>query len=355
MPIVEYTPDRFEDVKEMALQFPGSMSLTHRPFVDHYYATREWCKLYMYIADSAKVIGTLGRELLHFVHSSGELTIRIGTNWYSRLRGVGGALYQYSAEDTANATGLMFGGSGNTLSILRHRQWLFMPGIRGYFLNNPCSLYPDDSWWRGAAKSALRGLTRRQIWNFASRISREISARVSVREEKEYTNDLLPVRSPFTFRFAPTIEHLSWRYNLSLSFCRYRLFRLIEDEKTVGYVILKDSPEQILISQCDGEDATVLAYGILLSILEVGKEDRSPRTVFLVCSHPQMAKIFSGFGFSRQRGGDYPFAFRTPPPGLDLASGTSNWLINFDWGDNGLRQPFLNRADSEGKSPAETS
>ena len=355
MPIVDYTRDRFEDVKEMALQFPGSMSLTHRPFVDYYYATRESCRLYLYFSDSGKLIGTLGRELLRFVHNSKELTIRVGTNWYSLQRGVGGELYQYSALATPHATGLMFGGSQDTLSILHHHHWIFMSGIRGYFLNNPCSLFEGERWWRGAAKSALRRATRKKISNFASRLPARLTAEVTVHEEQEYRDDLLPTTSPFAFRFAPTVEYLSWRYNLSLPFIRYRLFRLIVRGRSAGYVILNDSPDQILLAQCDGEDASTLAYSVLLSILEVGRDDPTPRPVFLVCSHPQMAKIFRGFGFWRQRGGDYPFAFRTQPPGLDLASGTSDWLINFDWGDNGLRQPFLDRADSQGKSPSETS
>lgn len=31
MPIVEYTPDRFDAVEEMALQFHGQMNLAHPP------------------------------------------------------------------------------------------------------------------------------------------------------------------------------------------------------------------------------------------------------------------------------------------------------------------------------------
>ncbi|HTA50128.1 MAG TPA: hypothetical protein VK930_11785 [Verrucomicrobiae bacterium] len=64
MPIIEYTPEHFDDLQEMVERVPANMNLSHRPFVDYYYATRPWCKLYLYVSDSGKVVGTLGRELL---------------------------------------------------------------------------------------------------------------------------------------------------------------------------------------------------------------------------------------------------------------------------------------------------
>jgi hypothetical protein len=340
MPIVDYTPKLFGDVSEMVSQVPGPMNLAHRPFVDYYYATRESSKLYLYYSDSRKVIGTLGRELAQFEYNSREFTLRIASNWYSLQRRVGGELYQFSAQSNPDSTGLMFSGSQTTLTILRHHKWIFMPGIRGYFLNNPCSLYPGESRWRSAAKSFFRHVARRRISSFAARIPSHVSAEITVREEGSYAPDLLPSQSPFLFRFAPTAEYLSWRYNLSLSFIRYRLFRVISRGATVGYVILSDLPEQIIVAQCDGEDAAALAYGVLLSILEVGHKDQEPRTVFLACCHSEMKKIFQKFGFREQWGGDLPFAFRTRPPQVDLSLGTSRWLVNFDWGDNGVRPPF---------------
>jgi hypothetical protein len=340
MPIVDYTPKLFGDVSEMVLQFPGNRNLYHRPFVDYYYATREWSKLHLYYSDSGKLIGTLGRDLARFEYNSPELTLKIGSNWYSLQRGVGGELSQFSAQSYPNSTGLMFGGSQDTLGILRHHKWIFMHGIRGYLLNNPFNPYPGESRWRSAAKSFLRRVVRRRISSFSSRVPSHVFAEITVREEGSYAPELLPSRSPFLFRFAPTAEYLSWRYNLSLPFIRYRLFRVISRGATVGYVILSDSPEQIIVAQCDGEDAVALAYGVLLSILEVGREDQEPRSVFLVSCHSEMKKIFQKFGFWEQRRGDLPFAFRTRPPHVDLSLGTSNWLVNFDWGDNGVRPPF---------------
>ena len=36
MPIVEYTPGRFDDLQELVARVPGNMNLSHRPFVDYY-------------------------------------------------------------------------------------------------------------------------------------------------------------------------------------------------------------------------------------------------------------------------------------------------------------------------------
>ncbi len=297
----------------------------------------------MCYSDSGKIIGTLGRELAPFEYDSQELTLRIASNWYS-LRGVGLLLSRYSAQSNPDSTGLLFTGSQSSLTVLRQLNWIFVPGIRGYFLNKPYRIYPGESRWRSAAKSVLRGVTRKQISSFASRIPSQVFAEIRVREEGSYADDLLPARSPFLFRFAPSAEYLSWRYSLSLPFIRYRLFRVSANGAPVGYVILSDSPEGIIVAQCDGEDAAALAYGVLLSILEVGGEDREPRSVYLACCHSEMKKIFQQFGF-REDGGDLPFAFRNPPPHVDLSLGTSRWLINFDWGDNGMRQPFRDQGD----------
>lgn len=343
MPIVEYAPKLFGDVSEMVAQVPGPLNLAHRAFVDYYYATRESSKLYLYYSDSGKVIGTLGRELIRFECNSRGFLLRVGSNWYSLQHGVGGELSEHSLRSNLDSTGLMFSGSQDTLAILHHRKWIFMPGIHGYWLNNPRRAYPGEPKWRSAAKSALRRVERRRISSFAGHIPAHVSAEIAVREETSYAPDLLPSRSPFLFRMAPTAEYLSWRYNLSLSFIRYRLFRILARGRTVGYVILSDSPGKIIVAQCDGEDPAALAYGILLSILQVGCNDREPRTVFLTCCHTEMQQIFRGFGLREQSGGDLPFAFRTCPPHVDPCLGTSQWLVNFDLGDNGVRPPFGHR------------
>jgi len=343
MAIVEYTPEFFGDLQEMVSRVPASMNLAHRPFVDYYYATRCWCKLYVYLSDSGRVLGTLGRELLRFELDSREITIRMGSNWYSLQPGIGGQLTKFSAQANPGSYGMTLMASRKAVEVLLHYGWVPIRGVMGYLLNGPCSLYPGNSWWKGTANSIIRRLAGMPIPSFASRIASGVRARITVCEELSYSQDLLPRVSPFRFRFAPTVEYLSWRYNLSLSFVRYRLFRILADGATTGYVILNESPQQMIVAQCDGEDATALAWGVLLAVLHVGANDHSPRTVFLSCCHREMRKVFEQFGFRPRLRGEIPFGFRELPPQLDLYSGTSNWLVNYDWSDNGLQAPFLDQ------------
>ena len=75
MPIVEYTPDRFHDVKTMALKFHAQINLADRAFVDYYYATRGWCRLYLYFSDRVNYSALWARtssfcsQLLRIDHS----------------------------------------------------------------------------------------------------------------------------------------------------------------------------------------------------------------------------------------------------------------------------------------------
>src|SRR5579862_3602216 len=337
MAIIEYTPELFDQLQEMVVQVPRRMNLAHRPFVDYYYATRDCCKLYLFLSDSGRVLGTLGRELLAFQHESREITIRMGSNWFSLEPGIGGQLTKFSAQANPSSFGMMLMASRKALNVLRHYGWIPILGVRRYFLNG-YTLYP-----RTRAAAAANSIIRQFIGNRIASLTSRVPSDVSVCEEHSYTPDLLPCRSPFVFRFAPSVEYLNWRYNLSLSFVRYRLFRILLTGTTVGYVIINESPQQIMVSQCDGEDAKALAYGILLSILQVGGNDQSPRMIFLSCSHGQMQPAFKQFGFRTWLRKDIPFAFRTLPPNFDASLNTSRWLVNYDWADNGLQAPFLDQ------------
>ena len=342
MSIIEYTPEYFDALQKMVAQVPRLMNLAHRPFVDYYYATRSWCKLYMALSESGEVIATLGRELRRFEHNSQEITIRTGTNWFSVRPGAGRRLTRYSAMSNPGSYGMVLMASSVAIDVLRHRNWVPVPGVAGYFLNG-CSLRPWNSWWKSAANLAVRTFAGKRISRCASRIPEQAASRISVHEEFSYAPDLLPKHSPFSFRFAPNIEYLDWRYNLSLSFARYRLFRIVADGRNVGYVILNDSPDQVIVAQCDAEDATALAYGILLSVLEAGRNDRAARTVFLSCCHSEMRPIFEEFGFRRWFRGDLPFGFLELPPSIGETREISDWLVNYDWADNGLQAPFLDQ------------
>jgi len=59
-----------------------------------------------------------------------------------------------------------------------------------------------------------------------------------------------------------------------------------------------------------------------------------------------MQKIYESFGFQPATE-DYPFYLGATNGPADVAPDTSNWLVNFDWGDNGLLAPFLDQVETE--------
>ncbi|MGA7224475.1 MAG: hypothetical protein WBX16_16575, partial [Candidatus Acidiferrales bacterium] len=115
-----------------------------------------------------------------------------------------------------------------------------------------------------------------------------------------------------------------------------------------GYVIINENQQRLLVAQCDAEAAETLAYGVLLSILQLGGQDRCPRTAMLTCSNPTMAEIYVKFGF-RPAKKDYPIAMGGLRKKVEIPTDTSNWLVNFDWGDNGLLGPFRDQESPSGK------
>ncbi|PYO40675.1 MAG: hypothetical protein DMD33_16960 [Gemmatimonadetes bacterium] len=341
MRVIEYTPELFGTLHGIANHLGARCSLAHRPFVDYYYASGDWCKLFLLLAEEGGAIATIGLEKMPFQNDSHTITVGCGSNFHSLRAGLGSYLFLYWRR--FSSVGLVFGGSEDTHAILRRQHWRFYPGVRNYVLNKPYLPRQGETTWRVAAKWLLRhsgGYQR--IADRAARIAAEMPGGLSVREERDYTPDLLPRRSPFRFRFAPPLDYLRWRYNTSLSFVRYRLFRILEKDRTVGYVVLNDSPARILVAHCDGDDVDTLAYGVLLSIVQASHEDSAARPVFLVSSHPRMQWIYERFGFKRN-GPDQPFALGCFGRNGQVDSDTSNWHVSLDWGDNGLLGPFLDQ------------
>jgi len=98
---------------------------------------------------------------------------------------------------------------------------------------------------------------------------------------------------------------------------------------------LSDFPDRIVVAQSDGDDPSGLAYGTLLSILEVARDDRKPRKVLLLSSHRQMQTLYEHFGF-RPEQTDFFFALSSLRQRIEIPLSTSSWLINYDWCDQGL-------------------
>ena len=341
MRLVEYKPEHFDLVRRAAERM-GAKALCHRPFVDHYYASSRWCKLYLAMIDDEAIGATIGVDLMRFECESRSLTLGLGTNFRSLQPGFGGYLFMQWVKSCE--VGFVFGGSGDTHRILEQQKWTSFRGVNTYYLNPLYRAEPGDSAWRLSAKWMARHLSPRiALPRRLRQIERDIWREISVQEEDDYDESLLPAATPFTFRFAPSPDYLRWRYNTRLSFVRYRCFRILASGRTVGYVILNDAPDRLIVSQCDGDDPAILAHGVLLSLAEASREDRRPREVVLTSCRPEMQRLYERFGFATRRRWHHPFALGLQRSRIEMPSDTSNWLINFDWGDNGLRAPFLDQ------------
>jgi len=344
MRMTVYTPEQFLALHQFVKRVRVRLNLSHRPFVDYYYTSGEWCKLYLNLDKEGSITATYGLESIGFEYHGREVKVGFGSNVYSIEPAA--ALYLYVEAGKSCPVKLLYGGSPDAHKIIRMLGWTYYSGVKAYVINKTYEAYPGDKWFRLAAKSVARRIARRKLSLYAPRVPPEICKRISVQEEQSFDKDLLPPESPFTFRFAPSAEYLNWRYNTQLSFVRYRLFRILESGRTVGYVFINETPEKLIVAQCDGIDPRSLAYGTLLSVLQAGREDREPRSVVLTSCHPVMQKIYESFGF-RPDPEDRPFCLSATNGPVDIAPDTSNWLVNFDWGDNGLRAPFLDQVETE--------
>jgi len=338
--LIRYTSEQFELLQQAASKIEDNVSLRHRPFVDYYYASRDSSRLYLFLDDSGTVQGSIGIETLPFEYQTRPINLAVASNFHALKPGVGGFLFLQWLRSCPIA--LEVGGSEDAHKIIRQQKWIQFPGVRVYSLNEDYRAYRDDNSLGAVAKWALRKVRHKRISDYASRFQVQDGLNISVREEFEYHEDMLTTKSPFTFRLAPTVDFLSWRYNTRLSFVRYRIFRILAGERSAGYVIINDGRERVLIAQCDGDDAITLAQGVLLALSQVGSQEQHPRMVRLTSSIPEMSEIYRRFGFVARK--DWMVAMGSRKAPVDLLPDTSNWLVNLDWADIGLLGPFLDQS-----------
>src|SRR5690349_15048546 len=92
MRILEYTREHF-DLLQTAVAQTASRNLRNPEFVNHYYASAPWCKLYLLLSAGNTVVGTLGIERMPFRVGKEKLSGGFGTNYYSLDSGAGGFLF----------------------------------------------------------------------------------------------------------------------------------------------------------------------------------------------------------------------------------------------------------------------
>lgn len=316
-------------------------SLLHQPFVDYYYCRRpQTCRLMLARDESDTVVGIVGVETLPA--QLGRETVRLGaaSNFHAYRPGVGGLLFLHWLRSCD--MGLIFGGSPDTHRIIQSQGWQYLAGVDEFTLNRTARRSVDEPPWKRALKQVKR-LGHRSITGAVvrARITAEVGRSIRVEEESDYAPDLLPSPSAFDYRLDLDADHLAWRYNTGLGFVRYRLFRILVGDATSGYVVLNELPDRLLVAHCDGRDAAELALGSLLAASKVLDEQPRPRDVVATVTHPVMRQQFAlaGLVSGQQR----PFALGSVRRADGTLPEATQWLINYDWADNGLRWPFLDQ------------
>lgn len=338
MEFIRYDPSQHDILltKRDMPDFPAA--LTHKDFVNWYYGGSDHCHLYLFM-DKGELAGTIGVDFMDFMYENRPMRVAAANNNVAFLPGIGGLQFLYWLKSAPYT--LVFGGSQDTHDIMRQNKWRYFPPVPLWYANKRFLMdqapFSPRTWAKRVLSAVLPTI---KLARHKQKLATQDGATLSVREEHTFQEEMRPATSPFRFRFAPSLDYMRWRYATHLTFIRYRLFRILHGEKTIGHVVLKDTPEQVMVSQCDGVDASHLACGILLALAEITEQDQTPRELFLCSTHPTMQRLFQRFGFRNWRQ-TRPFvmgALRTP---LDMANDMQAWLVNFDWNDNGLRHPFL--------------
>ena len=349
MKIVTYEPEFFDEVLLGSPDLPRVSTLRHRSFVDYYYGSSEYCRLSLAVDEQNRLLGLHGVEWLPVQDQGTSLRIGCGSGFHSFRPGVGAYLLSHWLRSCD--AGLAFAATDAMHEVIKRLGWTFHAGIRTYCLN---TVYSESFRHplRLLAKTAMSCLTTR--WSLArlpTRLPGNL-ADVTVQEETQYPEDLLAFKSAFGFRLAPDLPYLRWRYGLRLPFVRYRLFRIVAGQRSAGYVILQEGPAGIVVAHSDGSDPALLAAATVHGIAALARGSRDRRQVTLVSSHPTMQQVFVSAGFRHLPRRRKAFAVGTLRGTLPITCPVSEWLVNVDWGDRGLRRPFLDECSASTRAGA---
>jgi len=339
--VKRYEPHEFADLLAFSSQLPFETTLIHERFVNYYYTTSNFCYLYTLRNQKKDIIGSVGIEKMQFQYRDKPIILANGSNLNVITKGGGHGKILFTKWLEEGDFGIVFGGSPDTHNILQKQEWDYFDGANLMYYNKPVKIYVTDPVWKRAIVNILRLIPGPSLNSSINKISHTFPEFNKLRTiECDYSDIELPNKSPFDFHFNPSKEYLKWRYNTHLDFVNYRLFR-IEDFNgmQVGYVIINLKPGIAMVAHVDGTDPKKLALGTI-KCLECLRDIIENSIVFLASSHIKMQKIFFRFGFKLSRL-DRKLAIGAIKKPTNIDQNTSNWIINFDWGDNGLRLPFL--------------
>jgi len=340
--IVNYAPPLFPTTLAVTAELPPDSSLRHQGFLDHYYASSSHCSLFLAVDAEDKVRGTIGVERMPFVMGGRGHVFGFGSNFNAFRPGVGAYLFFHWLRNCEG--GIALGGSEDTHRMLTRMGWAYPAGIKTFILNRSYEKTGGTGGLRGWLRKLLKLISQRHpLAKLPRSLPGARETNLAIVEHNSFAQLPLDFTSAFSFRFAPDRDYLSWRYSPHLTFVKYRLFQLSRGGAPVGIVVLQEQPNQIIVSHADGSDPELLATGIIQSLAIVGKTPRDRREVRVVTSHPGMQALLQSVGFRNQPRWDRPLALGTLRGKIDVPGPTSEWLINYDWGDNGLRTPFLDQ------------
>jgi len=339
--IVTYSPPLYDTLLGSNGTLASRPNLRHRPFVDHYYGSSEFCNLYLAVDGNGSLLGTIGVERMPFEVAGKTRRFGFGSNFNAFQPGAGGYLFFHWMGTVKCDGGVAFGGTKDTHRILERSGWSYFDGIKTYYLNRTYQKEEASGSREKLARKLMDAIsTKQQLDKLTSKLPESVWQAISVSEETSFRKELLDFKSAFPFRFAPDLQYLSWRYGPGLSFVKYRLFRVNHGDKVVGYFVLQESASRIIVSHSDGASPGLLAAGIVRGISQLSTGPSDCREVLFVSSNPEMQRVFEVVGFYNHPLWDRRFALGKLRGGIDIAPPTTEWLVNFDWGDNGLRAPF---------------
>jgi len=343
MKIVEHAPE-YADRLERALaqvDFEAPL-LRSAPFVKHMFLSEADCRLYLLLGEDGDVIATLGSERVRARIADSTYDAAILSNSYSMRPGAFSFLYLQWMR--SSEVGILFPGNALMRDMLqRQERWRAVPGLRTYWLNWEYPAVPGEARWKAAARPLARKLMRIDQEAFPDRIARRTAGELRVVEETRISEDMVQTGGKFGFRLDAGETHLNWRFSTELDYVSYRVFRLLRRERNVGYVVIGEWPNCLVVSHCDGRDPEELALGVILASSTLNRNDTRYRKVLLTSMHAVMQSVFLEFGF-RTDGRDAPFAIAAlGKRSLALEPG-NDWLVNMDLGDSGTVAAMVHRA-----------
>ncbi len=320
------------------MEFPPNFPLTHRSFVDHYYASSNFCRLFLLLDQDGMLLGTQGVEWMPFDEGGRIHRLGFGSNYLAFRPGVGAYLYANWLRSCD--AGMVFGATADVHKILKKSGWAYYEGLHSYYLNRRYTNSEPTRWYRRVDKGIRTWLSvHHSLPDLHRRVPGDLAA-VAVEEQSGYSAELLAFKSAFAFRFAPDLSYLRWRYGTNLPFLTYRVFRVSRSAALVGYVVLQERDEEVVVAHSDGSEPGALAAGIVRSVAKVGRDESDRREVMLMCSYPAMQRVFEQAGFVTDARLDVPFALGKLRGGYEINVPVSEWLVNAAWGDTNLRPPF---------------